>query len=231
MFSTNNIRIASDTERIFYQHTLYPLQDHVCRLAGQAGGLYLSGGTCLSRAYFNHRYSDDLDFFYDGHLHPKGNFQVEVQEFIERIAARFVVEPLISSDYFKRIMVKELDTTLKVEFIYDPHPHVGEFVEWNGCLVDSVENIGANKITAVQDRKTAKDFVDLYFLLQKLRLEQMVNDAQKKIVPLDYENTLLAFSDRYLEGTALMIRPLEAEEMNRFGLELVRKLIAHARTV
>ncbi len=231
MFSTHNIRLASDTERIFYQHTLYPLQDHICRLAGQAGGLYLSGGTCLSRAYFNHRYSDDLDFFYNGHLHPKENFQVEVQELIELVAAGFAVEPLISSDYFKRIMVKDQETALKVEFIYDPHPHIGKFVEWNGCLVDSVENIGVNKITAVQDRKTAKDFVDLYFLLQKLNLEQLVDDAQQKIVPLDYENTLLAFSDRRLEGTALMITPLEPEEMNRFGSELIRKLIAHARTV
>jgi hypothetical protein len=41
----------------------------------------------------------------------------------------------------------------------------------------------APRITAVQDKKTAKDFVDLYFLQQKLRLEQLVNDAQKKIVP------------------------------------------------
>ncbi len=231
MFSTRNIRIASDAERIFYQHTLYPLQDHVCRLAGKAGGLYLSGGTGLSRAYFNHRYSDDLDFFYNGHLHPKENFHVEVHELIERIAANFTVEPLVTGDFFNRIIVKDQKTTLKVEFIYNPHPHIGKCVEWNGCLVDSVENIGANKITKVQDRKTSKDFVDLYFLLQKLRLEQLVNDAQKKIVPLDYENTLLAFSDHYLEGTAIMIMPLEPEEMNRFGSELVRKLIAHARTI
>jgi predicted nucleotidyltransferase component of viral defense system len=26
-------------------------------------GFYLTGGTALSRAYLNHRYSDDLDFF------------------------------------------------------------------------------------------------------------------------------------------------------------------------
>ncbi|MDR0551108.1 MAG: nucleotidyl transferase AbiEii/AbiGii toxin family protein [Spirochaetaceae bacterium] len=26
---------------------------------------FLTGGTALSRAYYNHRYSDDLDFFLD----------------------------------------------------------------------------------------------------------------------------------------------------------------------
>jgi len=35
----------------------------------------------------------------------------------------------------------------------------------------------------------------IVYLLQKLRFEQMLSDAQKKIVFLDYENTLLTFSD------------------------------------
>jgi hypothetical protein len=42
---------------------------------------------------------------------------------------------------------------------------------------------------------------------------------------------VLAFSDRHLEGTALMIKPLGPEEMNRFGQELVSKLIAYARAI
>jgi len=28
---------------------------------------YLTGGTALSRGYFNHRYSDDLDLFVNNH--------------------------------------------------------------------------------------------------------------------------------------------------------------------
>jgi len=230
MFGSRNIRLATELEQQFYTCQLYPLQDRICQLSSQ-GGLYLSGGTALSRAYFNHRYSDDLDFFYNGHLYPKENFSVEVQEYIERIAAVFKVEWLITSDYFKRIMVHQQDTALKVEFIYDPHPHVGTLARWNGCLVDSLENIGTNKITAVQDRKTAKDFVDLYFLLQKLSLEQLVKDAQLKMVPLDYENSLLAFSDSYLEGTAVMINLLGPEEMNHFGSYLIGELLLHAKKI
>ena len=106
MFSTRNIRCATNAELEFYEYRLYPLQDQVSRLIGY-GGLYLSGGTALSRVYFKHRYSDDLDFFYNGHLHPKENFVVEVRESIERIATRFQVEMVLDSDYFKRIMVTD----------------------------------------------------------------------------------------------------------------------------
>lgn len=154
-----------------------------------------------------------------------------MRECIERIAGVFQVEILLDGDYFKRIMVKDRETILKVEYIYEPYIHFGEFVEWGGCFVDSLENIGVNKITAAQDRKTTKDFVDLYFLLQKLDLERLIQGTTEKIVPMDYESTILAFSDRNLEGTALMTQSLDPAEMNRFGSDLIRKLINHARSV
>ena len=47
-----------------YENTLYPLQDKVLvALEDAKTRFYLTGGTALSRCYFNHRYSDDLDFF------------------------------------------------------------------------------------------------------------------------------------------------------------------------
>jgi len=36
---------------------------------------YLTGGTVLSRAYLNHRYSDDLDFF----VNQNPNFEKQVE--------------------------------------------------------------------------------------------------------------------------------------------------------
>ncbi|MEK6794959.1 MAG: nucleotidyl transferase AbiEii/AbiGii toxin family protein [Spirochaetota bacterium] len=45
-----------------YENTLYPLQNKVCRLVEESGTpFYLTGGTALSRCYYHHRYSDDLD--------------------------------------------------------------------------------------------------------------------------------------------------------------------------
>ena len=48
----------------YYEESLYPLQDGVLSILSQSGtDFFLTGGTALSRAYYNHRYSDDLDFF------------------------------------------------------------------------------------------------------------------------------------------------------------------------
>ncbi len=51
-------------DRSFYFDRLYPFQDEVLKVvSGLDTGLYLTGGTTASRAYLNHRFSDDLDFF------------------------------------------------------------------------------------------------------------------------------------------------------------------------
>ena len=48
----------------YYEENLYPLQDGVMSTISKCGvRFFLTGGTALSRAYYNHRYSDDLDFF------------------------------------------------------------------------------------------------------------------------------------------------------------------------
>jgi len=48
----------------YYEENLYPLQDGVLNIISRSDtDFFLTGGTALSRAYYNHRYSDDLDFF------------------------------------------------------------------------------------------------------------------------------------------------------------------------
>ena len=47
-----------------YLDKLYPLQDKVMKIfSDEKVKHYLTGGTVLSRFHFQHRYSDDLDFF------------------------------------------------------------------------------------------------------------------------------------------------------------------------
>jgi hypothetical protein len=63
-------------QKDYYQNILYPLQDKVLKLIGSLSvDFYLTGGTALSRAYLNHRYSDDLDFF----VNRSANFKAQVE--------------------------------------------------------------------------------------------------------------------------------------------------------
>ena len=67
----------------YYTDNLYPFQNGVLRLVNALKTpFYLSGGTALSRHYFNHRYSDDLDFF----VNPDVQYAEWVQIIFDRLA-------------------------------------------------------------------------------------------------------------------------------------------------
>jgi hypothetical protein len=150
----------------FYEETLYPLQDGVLKTLAKAFATlseripFLTGGTALSRCYFEHRYSDDLDFFMSSE--PRYAAITELA-FSALEAEGFRIEPgsLIRSDAFTRLSVSRKGATLKIDLINDVAAHFGPFV---GCdfypKVDGLQNILSNKITALY-RLEPKDVADL----------------------------------------------------------------------
>ena len=60
-----NLKPATPEEIEFYEKVLYPAQDKILNAIGEVFGdaFYLTGGTALSRFYFHHRLSEDLDLF------------------------------------------------------------------------------------------------------------------------------------------------------------------------
>ncbi|WP_456342326.1 nucleotidyl transferase AbiEii/AbiGii toxin family protein [Thermovibrio sp.] len=57
--------LAAEKEKEYYYKLLYPMQDKILSalFPKYRDKLYLTGGTALSRFYFQHRLSDDLDLF------------------------------------------------------------------------------------------------------------------------------------------------------------------------
>ncbi len=229
MFTTDNIRPAGPEEINFYENNLYPLQDAVFTML-QTDRFYLSGGTCLSRFYYYHRYSEDLDFIFNGSQYLKEEFEVESRNIINRLQKQYEIEITLNGEFFKRGFIQSNKIELKIEFIYENYPHIGEFHENTGIIIDSKENIGTNKITAIYDRKTAKDFVDLYYLLQDMDLSLLTEWAKYKVVPLDYEGTIIALSNSKIEGTALLKKNMSPDAMNQFAHGLIGDLISNARS-
>ncbi len=227
MFDKNILK-ATTSEISFYENVLYPFQDEIFRLI-QTDRFYLSGGTCLSRFYYHHRYSEDLDFFFDGCIYPKEGFEIVTREIINRISESFKTEITVSGEYFKRGFVYKEDTILRIEFIYENYKNVGKRKCVHGIWIDSKENIAANKLTAVYDRKTAKDFIDLYYLLQEIDFEQAAKWAQYKVVPLDYEGVLIAFAEHKLEGAALLKQDISLKDFNDFVIKLIQRMVDYAQ--
>ncbi|MEI6825815.1 MAG: nucleotidyl transferase AbiEii/AbiGii toxin family protein [Desulfuromonadales bacterium] len=167
----------------FYNKVLYPLQEKVLTIF-QDFPFYLTGGTALSRGYYHHRYSDDLDLF----VNDSREFERLVFRVIAALKERF--EPLevtTREDSFCRLFVGA--EQLKIEMINDVPAHVGDIVShpYLGRL-DSRENILANKITALVDRGHPKDVADIFYLLKDgLSLKRALTDADSKaagITPL-----------------------------------------------
>ncbi|HOW52390.1 MAG TPA: nucleotidyl transferase AbiEii/AbiGii toxin family protein [bacterium] len=221
------LRTATEKERAYYEESLYPLQDKVlARLLTDR--FYLTGGTCLSRFYYDHRYSDDLDLFYDAHRFPGDEFAGAVRDVLARLGREFTVEVPNIGDQFIRSFVHDGAVVLKLEFINEPFPTIGERIVKGTFSIDTRENIAVNKITTVYDRRTVKDYVDLYHLLRDVPLNRCLELAESKIVPLDYEGVLMALADQRLEGEVLMKRPLDEREFTAFVEKLMNEVLDHA---
>jgi hypothetical protein len=167
----------------FYNKVLYPLQEKVLTVFRELP-FYLTGGTALSRGYYQHRYSDDLDLF----VNDSREFERLIFRVIAGLKERFApLEIATRDDSFCRLFVGT--EQLKIEMINDVPSHVGVIVNhpFLGRL-DSRENIFANKITALIDRGHPKDIADIFYLLKDgLSLKRALTDADSKaagITPL-----------------------------------------------
>jgi predicted nucleotidyltransferase component of viral defense system len=72
---------------------LYRLQDALLSVVfAEDVGLYLTGGTCLHRFYFDARYSDDLDLF----TSHSATFRDEVRMILDRLPAASPIQAPVS---------------------------------------------------------------------------------------------------------------------------------------
>lgn len=139
---------------------LYKLQEIVLQtLPGYLDMAYLTGGTALARFYLKHRYSDDLDFFFNN----ESAFEQEVSRIISKLHGSFQTDPdkHIYAPDFKRIWLIHQLGALKVEFVNDISARWGDPIPVNQIQVDNPANILANKLTAIPGREEPKDVFDI----------------------------------------------------------------------
>jgi len=138
---------------------LYLLQDEVLKVVFDTEHeFYLTGGTCLSRFYVEKRYSDDLDFF----TNQSPRYSFAIKNIRKALLERFGLVVEVESKDFTRFKIDDL---LQVDFVNDisfryKEPRISE----ENYLLDTVENILSNKITAVIGRDNPKDIFDIYLI-------------------------------------------------------------------
>lgn len=124
--------------------------------------LCLVGGTGLALQY-GHRKSIDLDLF--------GKLTVDEFEINQALRELGRLNIINSS---RNIKIYTLNN-IKLDVVNYPYKWLKKpIIEDNVKLADK-EDIAAMKFSAITNRGTKKDFIDIYFLLEEFSLEEMIN--------------------------------------------------------
>jgi hypothetical protein len=168
----------------WFEKVLYPFQDEALAVAARVEtGFYLTGGTALGRIHLRHRYSEDLDLF----VNDDDRFQAWADRMLEawRAEAGWQLTVQRRDPRFVRASLSRDDVPLKIEFVNDVRGRVGTPVRHAALgLVDTMENILANKVTALLDREEPKDLADVWGLCRRggLTLRDALVGASSKAV-------------------------------------------------
>lgn len=129
----------------------------------------LVGGTGLS-LQMGHRKSVDLDFF---------AYELK-EDFLSILASikneGFKVEIRSQSSNILITMIENV----KVDIVNYPYPWIDKQISEDNIILASDKDIAAMKLSAITNRGSKKDFIDLYYLLKKYSLEKMLSFYSKK---------------------------------------------------
>ena len=192
---------------------------------------YLTGGTALARFYFHHRESLDLDLFTNHFEQDFAQVNQAILGILYALELR-ITSQVVTDTFIQYIVADAAGTPLKVDLVKDVPVHFGALVERDGIRLDSLENIGSNKILAVFGRTDAKDFIDLYWILQHtdLKLDDLYRQAREK--DLGLSELYLAYALQSVEKIRLfprMLQPLPWEDVKAFFQALARELLSRIK--
>lgn len=138
---------------------------------------YLAGGTALY-FYLRHRISVDLDFF------TKKDFNPEMFAFKLREKFNAVDVEIMEKGSLIAFLSSE-----KIKFSLFVLPYhllsslnILELSEGITCAAASLDDIAAMKAIAISQRGSAKDFIDLYYIIKKtqIKFEDLSSFVQQK---------------------------------------------------
>lgn len=180
-------------------------------LAKYKSDFYLAGGTGLA-LQLGHRDSVDFDFF-----NPKP-FESN-QFFEENIKTVFPAVKIIQSAQNTLSVI--VDESVNLSFLSYQYPLINPLVKSEFFNIGSIADIGCMKLSAITSRSSFKDYVDIYYVLQIIHLDQLLKYASEKYPSLDIMvilKSLVYFGDIVLE-------PILFKDNNHPTLEDIKQFL------
>ncbi len=207
---------------------LYRLQDRVFEAVFSVETtLYVTGGTCLNRFYLHCRDSEDIDFF----TSENTLFRDDLRKARETLVFRNIpFSVVVDTRDFQRLLVED---SLQVDFVNDRVPRIGSpAVMPDRTRIDTIENICANKLSAIMGRDEPKDVFDLYVAARAARFDwsAVLRGADRKtpIRTEELEYRLRSFPFELL-STLAVTRGEFLQEMRADYPRLVEDIVSGAR--
>lgn len=184
-------------------HTLELLKQ--LSVVPEFSAMRLVGGTSLALQY-GHRTSVDLDFF--------GTFDSEFafSSILRHYGQLTIVKEL------SKIKVYLLDG-IKVDFVYYDYPWLEAPLQVDGLTLATPPDIAAMKVNAIEGRGSKKDFIDLYYLLQRYTLAEILDFYKQKYPEHSVFRALMSmsyFDDADVQPTPRMFGNVSWNEMKEY---------------
>ena len=131
-------------------------------------GFYLAGGTSLA-LQIGHRTSLDFDFYTKKEFEPP-RLREEFDKRFKKVREIHVAEGTLILDI----------EGIELSFFKYPYKLVKPCLKLEDVNLASVEDIAAMKILAISQRGKRRDFIDIYFLIQKFGLKKIMELTKEK---------------------------------------------------
>jgi len=181
---------------------------------------YLAGGTALA-LQVGHRDSNDFDFF--------SSQDINTISLFEKIKEVFPGYELLKIQEEKNTLTIIINKDIKLSFFSYFYSLVEPLIEDDNFRLASIIDIGCMKLSAIVSRATNKDYVDIYYVLQQISLEKLLDSAQKKMPELDRNLIIksLVYFDDIIEEKLIFKNNKEVgmETIKNFFIQEVKKII------
>lgn len=184
----------------------------------------MTGGTALSEYYFQHRLSEDLDFFSEDELPIN-----DLEDFSSHIAKKIkALREKKTRTGFIRYTFTGSFGELKVDFVHQIFHQLEHCKKVHNLQLASLWDITIDKLYTIFGRLNARDFVDLYFCMKETEanIEQLLSSLEEKYeAKFDMMSLLSRFpAAKDVTDYPKMLVPFNKQHMIDFFLKEVKKL-------
>ena len=180
-------------------------------------GFYLAGWTALALQFW-HRKSIDFDFFISS--------DIDTKKLYKDILKEFKTDKVIKTFEENNTLYIEIND-VKISFMTYKYDLLEELIKTEYLDIASFIDIWAMKLWAIQNRATNKDYVDIYYILHKVNILDLIWKFYQKFWRVVSENILLkslVYFDDIDNKELIMNEKINFEDVKKYLIVLISKI-------